>query len=94
MHKIGPVVSISFILRLKNRFNEWAVHYKFKADLFSWIELDTFDNEIESRGGSENERDEYQFNVKKLYQLDRYFSLEIDGSKITIDSWIIWKKTQ
>ncbi|CAF4793878.1 unnamed protein product [Rotaria sp. Silwood1] len=65
---------------------------RFKADPFRRFESDDLSSQQETSGESGNESEEYPFASKKIDELDRYLSLELDRSKLSSNPLDFWKE--
>lgn len=65
---------------------------RFKGDLFSRYESNTFDNDAELGGESGNESEEYPVVSKKTDELDRYLTLDLEKSKIDPNPLLFWNE--
>lgn len=67
---------------------------KFKGDanLFSRFESDNPDDDVVHDNASSSGSDEYEFQIKKSDELDRYLLIEIDKSKDALEPLDFWKE--
>lgn len=63
---------------------------RFKSDVFSRCESNTFDNDDEVGGESGNESEEYPLVPKKTDEFDRYLTLDLEKSKIDPNPLSFW----
>ncbi|CAF4383537.1 unnamed protein product, partial [Rotaria sp. Silwood2] len=91
-----------FLNRMRNLLNEMnelnqqqtkePTAKRFKGDPFRRFESDDLSSQQETSGESGNESEEYSFTSKKLDELGRYLSLELDRSKLSSNPLNFWKE--
>ncbi|CAF0847802.1 unnamed protein product [Rotaria sordida] len=67
---------------------------KIKRNIFTRFESGNLNEDPDDDTGSGNESDEYEYDLRKSDELDRYFSLRFDKDKKTIEALRFWKDQQ
>ncbi|CAF1009020.1 unnamed protein product [Rotaria sordida] len=87
---IQSMFSIYPLLTYKS-FNHKTVMFQ---NIFTRFESGNLNEDPDDDTGSGNESDEYEYDLRKSDELDRYFSLRFDKDKKTIEALRFWKDQQ
>jgi hypothetical protein len=67
---------------------------KKERNMFSRFESGNLSEELNDNNGSGNESEEYEYDIRKSDELDRYLLFEFDKNKQTIEPLEFWKNHQ
>ncbi|CAF1275734.1 unnamed protein product [Rotaria sordida] len=68
-----------------------AKQFKNGNNLFSRFESENFDEDSKNVNGSDSDSDEFEYNIKKGDELDRYLLFKFEKNKETIEPLYFWK---